>query len=62
MFLVCGEALMAVFAERETASGVLLDARVGRSPFNVAVGLARLNQRAAFFGGLSSGFLGDRLN
>jgi fructokinase len=61
MILVCGEALMDVFSEQETASGLVLDARVGGSPFNVAVGLARMGQRVAFFGGLSQGFLGDRL-
>jgi len=61
MFLVCGEALMDVFAEQETSSGVVLDARVGGSPFNVAIGLARLGQPVAFFGGLSKGFLGERL-
>jgi len=61
MFLVCGEALMDVFAEQETSAGVVLDARVGGSPFNVAIGLARLGQPVAFFGGLSKGFLGDRL-
>lgn len=44
MFLVCGEALMDVFAAGETATGMTLDARVGGSPFNVAVGLARMGQ------------------
>ncbi|MBI3349162.1 MAG: carbohydrate kinase [Burkholderiales bacterium] len=61
MILVCGEALIDVFAEQETASGLVLDARVGGSPFNVAVGLARMGQSVAIFGGLSQGFLGDRL-
>ena len=61
MIVVSGEALMDVFAAGTTAAGVMLDARVGGSPFNVAVGLARLGQPAAFFGGLSQGFLGDRL-
>lgn len=61
MILVCGEALMDVFSEQETASGLVLDARVGGSPFNVAVGLARMGQPVAFFGGLSEGFLGNRL-
>jgi fructokinase len=61
MILVCGEALMDVFAGQETVSGLVLDARVGGSPFNVAVGLARMGQPVAFFGGLSQGFLGDRL-
>jgi len=44
MFLVCGEALMDVFAVGDSPTGVNLDARVGGSPFNVAVGLARLAQ------------------
>src|SRR5436190_13700178 len=61
MFVVCGEALMDVFALDETASGVLLDARVGGSPFNVTVGLARLKQPVAFLSTLSRGFLGERL-
>lgn len=61
MFMVCGEALMDVFAERDTATGVALDARIGGSPLNVAIGLARLGQRASFLGALSRGFLGERL-
>ena len=46
MFVVCGEALMDVFDGGAHAHGQALDARVGGSPFNVAVGLARLAQRA----------------
>ena len=61
MFVVCGEALMDVFASADTASGMNLDARVGGSPFNVAVGLARLAQPVAFFAALSRDFLGERL-
>ena len=61
MVVVCGEALMDVFAADPTASGLALDARIGGSPLNVAIGLRRLGQPAAFFGGVSSGFLGDRL-
>jgi len=61
MFMVCGEALMDVFAGSDTASGVALDARIGGSPLNVAIGLARLGQRASFLGALSRGFLGERL-
>ncbi len=61
MIVVSGEALMDVFAGAATPSGVMLDARFGGSPLNVATGLARLAQPVAFFGGLSSGFLGDRL-
>jgi len=61
MFVVCGEALMDVFATGDTAAGVALDARVGGSPFNAAVGLARLGQPVSFFSAVSRGFLGDRL-
>ena len=61
MFLVCGEALMDVFAQGDTDTGMALDARIGGSPLNVAIGLARLGQRVQFLGGLSRGFLGDRL-
>lgn len=61
MFVVCGEALFDVFAAGETTTGLMLDARIGGSPFNVAVGLARLGQPVGFFGGVSTGFLGERL-
>ena len=52
---------MDVFGGGDTPTGVSLDARVGGSPFNVAVGLARLGQPVAFFSALSLDFLGDRL-
>ncbi len=61
MFVVCGEALMDVFAVGPTAAGMTLDARVGGSPFNAAVGLARLAQPVAFFSAVSRDFLGERL-
>jgi fructokinase len=61
MIVVSGEALMDVFGAGETPSGLMLDARIGGSPLNVAIGLRRLAQPAAFFGAVSSGFLGDRL-
>ena len=61
VIVVCGEALMDVFATGDTPTGVALDARIGGSPLNVAIGLARLAQPVAFLGGLSTGFLGDRL-
>lgn len=61
MLIVCGEALFDVFAGGNTPTGMALDARVGGSPFNVAVGLARLGQAAGFFGGVAEGFAGDRL-
>ena len=61
MLVVCGEALMDVFVAGETPCGLALDARVGGSPFNVALGLARLGQPVAFFAALSRGPLGERL-
>jgi fructokinase len=61
MILVCGEALMDVFAGADTAGGLGLEARVGGSPFNVAVGLARLGQNVSFLGAISQDFLGERL-
>lgn len=61
MFAVCGEALFDVFATGRTPTGLALDARIGGSPFNVAVGLSRLGQRSALVTVLSQGFLGERL-
>jgi fructokinase len=62
MIVVSGEALMDVFDAGATAQGQALDARIGGSPLNVAIGLARLAQPVAFFGALGRGFLGDRLH
>jgi fructokinase len=50
-----------VFAAGDTVAGMALDARVGGSAFNAAVGLARLAQPVAFFASVSRGFLGERL-
>ena len=61
MMMVCGEALLDVFAAGDTRTGLTLDANVGGSPFNVAVGLARLGQPVGFFSAISTGFAGERL-
>jgi fructokinase len=61
MLMVCGEALLDVFAAGETRTGLTLEASVGGSPFNVAVGLARMGQSAGFFSAVSTGFAGERL-
>ena len=61
MLMVCGEALLDVFQGDETRTGMMLDANVGGSPFNLAVGLARLGQPAALFTAISTGFAGERL-
>lgn len=61
MLMICGEALLDVFQGEETRNGMTLDANVGGSPFNLAVGLARLGQPAALFSAISTGFAGERL-
>lgn len=61
MFIVCGEALFDVFATGDTPTGIDFDGRIGGSPFNVALGLARLAQPVAFLGGIGTGFAGERL-
>lgn len=60
MFLVCGEALWDLFAV-EGKDGLTFDARIGGSPFNVAVGLARLQQKSALLTGMSRDHMGQRL-
>lgn len=61
MFIVCGEALFDVFATGDTPTGIGFDGRIGGSPFNVALGLARLGQPVGFCGGIGTGFAGERL-
>ncbi|MGK9063628.1 carbohydrate kinase family protein [Stutzerimonas chloritidismutans] len=62
MYLVCGEALFDVFAAPAASSNRLnLEAVAGGSPYNVAVGLARLGSPVALFGGLSSDHFGQCL-
>ncbi|VVN02536.1 5-dehydro-2-deoxygluconokinase [Pseudomonas fluorescens] len=64
MYLVCGEALFDFFSEEDAsglASKVNFKAIAGGSPFNVAVGLRRLGVDSALFAGLSTDYLGRRL-
>ncbi|MFT6772580.1 MAG: fructokinase [Paracoccaceae bacterium] len=61
MFVVCGEALLDLFAD-ESGAGLSFRARIGGSPFNVAVGLARLGAASALMTGLSADRLGARLD
>lgn len=64
MYLVCGEALFDFFSEDDAsglASKVNFKAIAGGSPLNVAVGLRRLGVDAALFAGLSTDYLGRRL-
>ena len=61
MFLSCGEALFDFFPSSATGTGFIFDARIGGSPFNVAIGLSRLGRDSALFTCLSSDPLGRRL-
>jgi fructokinase len=65
MILVCGEALVDLFVGAPAGSEIPARVVAGGSPFNVAIGLARLGVRTAFFGGISrdsfGAFLADRL-
>ena len=61
MFLSCGEALYDLFPASVTDSGFVFDARIGGSPFNVAIGLSRLGRGSGLFTGLSRDPLGRRL-
>ena len=60
--LVCGEALYDFFQVAEATEAALsFDARVGGSPFNVAVGIARQKHPVALLTGMSNDMLGQRL-
>lgn len=59
--LVCGEALFDVFVAGETRAGFDLDARLGGSAFNVAVGLARLGRPVGLLTGVSRDVFGEAI-
>ena len=65
MILVCGEALVDLFAGAGEGSERPARIVAGGSPFNVAIGLARLGVESAFLGGVSrdgfGSFLADLL-
>lgn len=61
MILVCGEALVDLFVGPPEADGMPARAVAGGSPFNVAIGLARLGVAAGFLGGLSRDRFGEML-
>jgi fructokinase len=62
MILVCGEALYDLFLADSDPQGVIaIEAWPGGSPFNVAVGLARLGQAVSFFSSISTDVFGERL-
>jgi fructokinase len=53
MILVCGEALIDLFVRPAEAAEMPARAVAGGSPFNIAVGLARLGVDVSFLGGIS---------
>ena len=64
MFLSCGDCLFDIFAgpqEGGDVASVSLSGRVGGSPLNVALGLARLGHRAAFLTKMSKDLFGQRI-
>jgi fructokinase len=61
MILVCGEALIDLFVGEADGMGVSTRAVTGGSPFNVAVGLARLGIPTGFLGGISTDRFGRLL-
>jgi fructokinase len=60
MIVVCGEAVMDLVPQGGSESDVYA-ARPGGSPYNVAIGLARLGIRAAYLGRLSTDAFGRSL-
>jgi fructokinase len=62
MFLACGDSLFDFFLEHdEGPASARYRARAGGSPLNVAIGLARLGNRAGLLTALSDDLLGGRL-
>lgn len=61
MILVCGEALVDLFAETSTVGEMPARIVAGGSPYNVAIGLARLGIESAFLGGVSRDGFGTLL-
>src|SRR5687767_12326544 len=61
MILVCGEALIDLFVGEPSDSQLATEAVAGGSPFNVAVGLARLGRSTAFLSTLSDDAFGTFL-
>lgn len=61
MIVVCGEALVDLILGVPQGSEIAARAVAGGSPFNVAVGLARLGAPTAFLGGISRDRFGELL-
>jgi fructokinase len=61
VILVCGEALIDLFAQATDTATPTLQVTMGGSALNVAIGLVRLGTPTAFFGSVSNDYLGTLL-
>ncbi len=62
MFLSCGDCLFDLFAHKdEDVATIGLSGRIGGSPLNVSLGLARLGHRSAYFTKMSGDLFGERI-
>ena len=62
MFLICGDNLFDVFMQPgDDPARAMFAARAGGSPFNVAIGMRRLESPAGYFSALSTDPLGRKL-
>ncbi|HEY7765603.1 MAG TPA: carbohydrate kinase [Aestuariivirgaceae bacterium] len=61
MIVACGEALIDLFLYDRKGTALRAEAVAGGSPYNVAIGLARLGCPVAFCGGLSTDGFGEFL-
>ena len=61
MILVCGESLIDLFVHGKPDGGLAAEPVAGGSQFNVAIGLARLGTKTAYFGGISKDAFGTLL-
>ncbi|MBO0903310.1 carbohydrate kinase family protein [Jiella sonneratiae] len=62
MFLSCGDCLFDLFAvPTEDVATVALSGRIGGSPLNVALGLARLGHHAGYFTKMSGDLFGEKI-
>ena len=61
MILVCGEALVDLFLDPPEGTEMAGRAVAGGSPFNVAIGLARLGMPVGFLGAISLDGIGAML-
>jgi len=61
LIVVCGEALIDLFVNLSQSGAMEATPRLGGAPYNLAVGLARMGQRVAFCGGLSTDMFGHAL-